>query len=161
MPAINKYVKIILCVSVCLAVGYYSGQATQSSVNTWFPTLNKPFFNPPNWVFFPVWTMLYIFMGIAAGLVWDRYESNKYEVKNALVLFTAQLLLNMLWSILFFALQNPMLAMLEIFVLLLLIYETYYKFKKINKMAGYLFIPYLAWVGFASILNTSIWYLNR
>jgi len=86
---------------------------------------------------------------------------DKYEVKNALTMFAAQLLLNMLWSILFFALQNPMLAMFEIIVLLLIIYETYLKFRDISKIAGYLFIPYLIWVGFAMILNISIWYLNR
>jgi len=153
--------KILICVATCLAVGYYSGQATQTSVNTWFPTLVKPFFNPPNWVFMPVWTILYIIMGISAGLVWDKYESDKYEVRNALVMFAAQLLLNMLWSILFFALQNPMLAMLEIVVLLLVIYETHYKFKHISKTAGNLLVPYMIWVGFAMVLNISIWYLNR
>jgi len=153
--------KILVCVATCLAVGYYASLATQSSVNTWFPTLEKPVFNPPNWLFAPVWTMLYILMGIAAGLVWDRYESDKYEVKNALVIFAAQLLLNLLWSILFFGLRNPMLAMLEIVVLLLIIYETHYKFKNISKMAGYLLVPYILWVGFATILNIAIWYLNR
>jgi len=153
--------KILVCVATCLAVGYYGSLATQSSVNTWFPTLEKPVFNPPNWLFAPVWTMLYILMGIAAGLVWDRYESDKYEVKNALVIFAAQLLLNLLWSILFFGLRNPMLAMLEIVVLLLIIYETHYKFKNISKMAGYLLVPYILWVGFATILNIAIWYLNR
>jgi len=153
--------KILVCVATCLAVGYYSGQVTQESVHTWFPTLEKPFFNPPNWLFMPVWTILYIIMGVAAGLVWDKYESDKYEVRNALVMFTAQLLLNMLWSILFFALQNPMLAMLEIIVLFLMIYETHYKFKNISKIAANLLIPYMVWVGFATILNISIWYLNR
>ena len=153
--------KILICVATCLAVGYYSGEATQTSVHTWFQTLEKPFFNPPNWLFMPVWTALYIIMGVAAGLVWDKYELDKYEVKNALTMFAAQLLLNMLWSILFFALQNPLLAMFEIIVLLLIIYETYLKFRDISKIAGYLFIPYLIWVGFAMILNISIWYLNR
>jgi len=161
MPQVNKYMKILVCVATCLAVGYYSSLATQSSVNTWFTTLEKPFFNPPNWLFAPVWTLLYILMGTAAGLVWERYENEKFEVKMALGLFAAQLLLNMLWSILFFGLRNPMLAMLEIVVLLLLIYETHYKFKNISKIAGYLLVPYMVWVGFATILNVSIWYLNR
>lgn len=157
----NKYIKMLIAVAICLAVGYYSGEFTQTSVHTWFPTLVKPFFNPPNWVFMPVWTILYIVMGVAAGLVWDEYESDKFEVRNALVMFAAQLLLNMLWSILFFALQNPLLAMLEIVILFLVVYETYHKFKTISKTAGYLLIPYMVWVGFAMILNISIWYLNR
>lgn len=157
----NKYIKIIICVAVCLAVGYFSGEATQSSVNTWFPTLVKPAFNPPSWVFFPVWTALYIMMGIAAGLVWDRYKTDPYEVRYAMSFFLVQLCMNALWSILFFGMQNPFLAMIEIVLLWLLIYETYTKFALIHKTAGYLFIPYLLWVSFAAALNASIWYLNR
>lgn len=100
-------------------------------------------------------------MGVAAGLVWNRMEQEKEMVKNALIFFAVQLALNALWSFLFFGLKNPMLAGLEIIILWLMIYETYLKFSKINKIAGYLFIPYLLWVSFAAVLNASIWWLNR
>lgn len=157
----NKITRILTVIVTCLAIGYLSGIVTKSSILTWYPTLVKPSFNPPNWVFSPVWSMLYIMMGIAAGLVWDRIESEKEMVKKALVLFAIQLALNALWSYLFFGLKNPMLAGLEIIVLWLMIYETYIQFAKINKIAGYLFIPYLLWVSFAAVLNASIWFLNK
>ena len=157
----NKYKRILIVVATCLAIGYFSGMATKSSVNTWFPNLIKPSFNPPSWVFAPVWSMLYIMMGIAAGLVWNRIDTNKELVKKALIFFAIQLALNALWSILFFGLHNPMLALIEIVLLWLMIYETYIQFGKIDKIAGYLFIPYLLWVSFASVLNASIWWLNR
>jgi tryptophan-rich sensory protein len=105
--------------------------------------------------------MLYVMMGVAAGLVWNRIDQEKEVVKNALVFFAVQLALNALWSYLFFGLKNPMLAGLEIVILWLMIYETYTKFVKINTIAGYLLIPYLLWVSFATVLNASIWWLNR
>ncbi|PRZ26492.1 TspO/MBR family protein [Flavobacterium granuli] len=157
----NKITKILIVVVTCLAIGYFSGIVTRSSIETWYPTLVKPSFNPPNWVFAPVWSMLYIMMGVAAALVWDRMESDKEAVKRALLIFAIQLALNALWSYLFFGLHNPMLAGIEIVLLWLLIYETYIHFSKINKIAGYLILPYLAWVSFAMVLNASIWWLNR
>lgn len=157
----SKYLKIIYCVAICLAVGYLSSNVTQSSIKTWYPTIEKPIFNPPNWVFAPVWTMLFILMGIAAGMVWNKLESNKELVKKGLLFFTVQLLLNALWSYLFFGLNNILLALIEIILLWLIIYETYYIFKQVDKKAGYLLIPYLAWVGFATILTGSIYWLNR
>lgn len=157
----NKYLKIIYCVAICLAVGYLSSNVTQSSIKTWYPTIEKPIFNPPNWVFAPVWTMLFIMMGIAAGIVWNKLESNKELVKKGLLFFTVQLLLNALWSYLFFGLNNILLALIEIILLWLIIYETYYIFKQVDKKAGYLLIPYLAWVGFATILTGTIYWLNR
>ena len=157
----NKFTRILVLIVTCLAIGYFSGLITRSAITTWYPNLIKPSFNPPNWIFAPVWSMLYIMMGLAAGLIWDRMDSNKPLVQKALVLFALQLALNVLWSYLFFGLKNPMLAGLEIIVLLLLIYETYLQFSKIDSIAGYLFIPYLAWVSFATILNGSIWWLNR
>lgn len=157
----SKYLKIIYCVAICLAVGYLSSNVTQSSIKTWYPTIEKPIFNPPNWVFAPVWTMLFIMMGIAAGMVWNKLESNKELVKKGLLFFTIQLLLNALWSYLFFGLNNILLALIEIILLWLIIYETYYIFKQVDKKAGYLLIPYLAWVGFATILTGTIYWLNR
>lgn len=157
----NKITRILTVVVTCLAIGYFSGMVTRSSIATWYPTLIKPSFNPPNWIFAPVWSMLYVMMGVAAGLVWNRIESEKEVVKKALVVFAIQLALNALWSFLFFGLKNPMLAGLEIIILWLMIYETYLQFAKINKIAGYLLLPYLAWVSFATVLNASIWWLNR
>ena len=157
----NKYSKIAIFVATCLGIGYISGVATQSGVNGWFVTIQKPSFNPPNWVFAPVWSFLYIMMGISAGLVWSRIDDNQEAVRKALLFFAIQLALNALWSVLFFGLKNPMLALAEIILLWLMIYETYLKFVKIDKIAGYLFVPYLLWVSFAMVLNASIWWLNR
>ena len=157
----NKYTKIAILVVTCLAIGYVSGMVTQSSIKTWYPTIIKPAFNPPNWLFAPVWTILFIFMGIAGGLVWSQIDQKREEVTKALLFFAIQLFLNALWSILFFGLKNPMLALIEIVLLWLVIYETFVKFNKIDKIAGYLFIPYLIWVGFAALLNLNIWWLNK
>lgn len=157
----NKITRILSVVVTCLVIGYFSGIVTRSAIADWYPTLIKPSFNPPNWIFAPVWSMLYVMMGVAAGLVWDRMQQESEVVKKALLFFVIQLGLNALWSYLFFGLHNPMLAGLEIIVLWLMIYETYVQFAKINKIAGYLFIPYLAWVSFAAVLNASIWWLNR
>jgi tryptophan-rich sensory protein len=157
----NRYLKIAVFVATCLTVGYFSGMATRSSVTTWYPLLEKPFFNPPSWVFAPVWSLLYMFMGVAAGKVWQRVEFEKQTVQKALVFFWIQLALNALWSVLFFYWQNPFLAMLELLLLWLMIYETYLKFKVIDKVSGYLMLPYLAWVSFAGLLNASIWWLNK
>lgn len=145
----------------CVAVGYLSGEVTRSSVDTWYQTIDKPPFNPPNWLFFPVWTALYILMGIAAGLVWDKIDTQRDIVKKGLTFFGIQLALNALWSVLFFGLQNPLLALIEIVVLWLMIYETFVQFRKVHKTASYLLLPYLAWVSFAIVLNGSIWWLNR
>ena len=155
-----KILKITLLVVVCVTIGYLSGMVTRDSINTWYPTLVKPIFNPPNWIFAPVWTLLYIMMGIAAGLVWTSISDEKVRQK-ALGFFAIQFGLNALWSYLFFGLHNPLLALAEIVLLWLMIFETYNLFKRIDKTAGLLFIPYLAWVSFATILNASIWWLNR
>ena len=157
----SKSLRIIYCVAICLVVGYLSSITTQSSINTWYPTLIKPSFNPPNWLFAPVWTLLFIMMGIAAGMIWNQLENQRELVKKALLFFTVQLLLNALWSYLFFGLNNVLLALIEVILLWLVIYETFHIFRKIDKKAAYLFIPYLIWVAFAAILNGSIYYLNR
>jgi tryptophan-rich sensory protein len=157
----NKILRISTAVITCLVVGYLSGMVTKESITNWYPTLVKPAFNPPNWIFAPVWSLLYLMMGIAAGIIWNKIETDQKNVIKAMKFFIIQLALNALWSYLFFGLHNPFLALVEILLLLLLIYETYSQFKKIDVLAGKLFIPYLAWVSFATILNASIWYLNR
>lgn len=147
-------------VVACLTIGFLGSLITQQSVTTWYPTLEKPFFNPPNWLFAPVWTILYILMGIAAGLIWNKIEVEKEAVKKALLFFIVQLLLNLFWSYLFFGLKNILLASVEIVILWLIIFETYVLFKRIEPKTGYLLLPYLAWTTFAALLTFSIYYLN-
>jgi tryptophan-rich sensory protein len=142
-------------------IGYLSGMVTRDSITTWYPTLIKPVFNPPNWIFAPVWSLLYIMMGIAAGRIWNQIQQEEKQVKKAMTFFVIQLALNALWSYLFFGLHNPLLALVEIIILWLMIYETYTQFKPIDKLAANLLLPYLVWVSFATILNGSIWWLNR
>ncbi len=156
----QRIIRIVLVVMTCLVVGYLSGKITQESITTWYPTIKKPVFNPPNWVFAPVWTILYAMMGVAGGLIWNYVETNRENVKKAFLFFIIQLGLNALWSYIFFGLHNPLLALIEIVLLWLMIFETYSQFKKIDRIAGMLLIPYLAWVAFATVLNVSIWWLN-
>lgn len=150
---------ILISVAICLLVGFLSGFATQSSVNDWYLTLNKPFFNPPNWVFAPVWSALYILMGIAAGMVWAKGYYHIW-VKTALYHFVFQLLLNALWSIVFFGLKSPLGALFIIIALNILLVFTFKWFRVVKTAAAYLLLPYIAWVAFASLLNAAIWYLN-
>jgi translocator protein len=157
----QKIVRILLVVTTCLVIGYLSGTVTRESITTWYPTLIKPVFNPPNWIFAPVWTLLYVMMGVAGGMVWNKLETDTENVKKGFTFFIIQLALNALWSYLFFGVHNPLLALIEIIVLWLMIVETYTQFKKIDKIAGMLLIPYIAWVSFATILNASIWWLNK
>jgi tryptophan-rich sensory protein len=152
--------KIIILLVVCLGIGYFAGMVTQNSIETWYTIIEKPSFNPPNWLFGPVWTLLYICIAVAGAIVWDKIDTHPLA-KKGLLFFAIQLILNTLWSFLFFGLKNPLIALIEIILLLLIIYETYILFSKINKFAGYLFIPYLLWVSFALFLNASIWWLNR
>ena len=151
--------KILISVAICLGIGFFSSFATQSSIDTWYYSLNKPSFNPPNWVFGPVWTILYILMGIAAGIVWSKGFYHKW-VKTALYHFIFQLLFNGLWSIVFFGFQSPGFALLVILTLIILILLTIKWFKIVSKTSAYLLYPYLFWVMFATILNISIWNLN-
>jgi tryptophan-rich sensory protein len=132
---------------------------TASSVSTWYTTLERPALNPPGWVFGPVWTTLYALMGIAAYLVWKKGFGRK-DVRVALGIFGVQLVLNTLWSILFFGMQNPGAAFIEIIFLWFAILATIIAFAKISKLAAWLLMPYILWVTFASYLNFSIWILN-
>lgn len=156
----QRIIRIVLVVMTCLVIGYLSGTVTRESILTWYPTLVKPVFNPPNWLFGPVWTLLYAMMGVAGGLIWNHIESDRENVKKAFLFFVIQLGLNALWSYLFFGLHNPLIALIEIILLWLMIFETYTQFKRIDKVAGLLLIPYLLWVSFATVLNASIWWLN-
>jgi translocator protein len=153
-------IKLLISLVVPVAVGGLSGFATSRGVQTWYPSLVKPPFNPPSWVFGPVWTTLYLAMGFAAFLVWQRGLNNA-PVRLALVFFLVQLALNGLWSILFFGMQSPGLAFAEILVLWLFIGITIVLFWRVSPAAGMILLPYEAWVSFAAVLNASIWILNR
>jgi translocator protein len=148
----NKYFALAAFLILCLAVGGGAGFLTAQSVVTWFPTLVKPSFNPPAWLFAPVWTTLYIMMAVAAWLVWLR--------KGSLALFYVQLALNFTWSLLFFGLHSPAMALVDIAAMWVAILLTLLGFWKVDARAGWLLVPYLAWVSFASLLNASIWWLN-
>lgn len=141
------------------AAGIIGSFFTAASIPTWYATLTKPTLNPPAWVFGPVWTTLFALMGIAAFLIWRKGWSRK-DVKVALGLFFAQLVLNTLWSIIFFGLQNPGAAFVEIVVFWIAIVATIVSFARISKAAAWLLVPYIVWVSFASYLNYMIWMLN-
>ena len=129
------------------------------AIPNWYATLAKPEFSPPNWVFAPVWISLYTLMGISLYLVWDKRKKKK-DTTPALLVFFAQLVLNTIWSIVFFGLQSPFYAFILIIFLWVLIAGSIYFFYRISKTAAYLLIPYLLWVSFAAILNYYIWVLN-
>lgn len=155
----KRILYITIGVLVCVLIGFLSSIATQSSVNDWYTTLNKPSFTPPNELFAPVWTALYIMMGISAGMVWSKGYHHIW-VKTALYHFVFQLLFNALWSIVFFGLKNPLLGLVVILILLTLIILTIKWFRIISRPAAYLLVPYMLWVGFAAVLNYRIWALN-
>jgi tryptophan-rich sensory protein len=156
----GNMIRLMIAVVVPLAVGGLSGFATARGVQDWYPTLIKPSFNPPSWVFGPVWTVLYLMMGIAAFLVWQKgWDSG--AVKAALALFAVQLILNGLWSVLFFGIQSPGLAFSEILLLWVSIGATLVLFWRVSPVSGILLLPYEAWVTFAVVLNGAIWTLNR
>jgi tryptophan-rich sensory protein len=142
----------------CLVVSGIGGIITATSVGSWYLSIEKPPFNPPNWVFAPVWTTIYIFMAVAGWRVWrSGHDARRHR---ALIVFGVQLGLNLAWSFLFFGLQRIDLAMVEIFILLIAIVATTMLFWRIDRLAGGLFVPYVLWVSFATLLNGSLWVLN-
>ena len=152
-------ISVVGGVIISMSVGFLAGQAPQSSIDTWYATLEKPFFNPPNWIFAPVWTVLYVLMGIAVGRVCN-YGIHHRWVKTAIYHFGFQLLVNGLWSLVFFGLRNPIGAMAVIVVLLFLIVRTIQQFRIVDLMGTRLLYPYLIWVVFATLLNAGIVLLN-
>lgn len=153
------WVKIVFGIIVCNAVGLAASTVTLPAIPGWYADLNKPAFSPPNWLFGPVWTLLYTLMGVAAARIWEE-GFQKPGVKTALNIFGIQLILNGLWSFLFFGFNSPMLAFLDIILLFIIILITIKKFKQIKEWTAWLLVPYLLWVGFASILNLAIVILN-
>ncbi|MEX1131655.1 MAG: TspO/MBR family protein [Flavobacteriales bacterium] len=151
--------KVAISIAITLLLGSASGLITAGAVEGWYMEIEKPSFNPPNTIFGPVWTVLYIMMGFAAGLIWSNGTEDS-KVRRGLALFGVQLLLNVLWSLLFFGLKSPGLALVDIGLLLLTIILCIRAFHPIDRWAAYLMIPYLLWVSFATVLNASIWILN-
>jgi translocator protein len=166
-----SYRKDILRLGISIAIPLMAGVIgsifTSESVSTWYQTIEKPSFSPPNWLFGPVWTTLYVMMGVSLFLVWRATTSTSTFLKErrrekiaALIAFGSQLILNVLWSFIFFGLRSPQLAFAEIIILLISIVVTLVIFYKISRIAAVLMIPYAVWVAFASFLNLQIWLLN-
>ena len=150
-----KIYKLLISILLPFLASGIGGLFTASSVSSWYVTLNKPSFNPPSWVFGPVWTILYLLMGISLYLVWSKKFS-----KPAFIFFGVQLFLNALWSILFFGIKSPLFAFIGITLLWTAIFITIIYFYKLNKLSSYLLIPYILWVSFAAVLNFAIFLLN-
>jgi translocator protein len=153
---LRQTLALLAFIAVCLGAGALGGAVTAMSAGTWYQELNKPSFNPPDWVFGPVWTALYIAMAFAAWKVWRRHGLTRL----AMTLFAVQLVLNLGWSVLFFGMREIGLALMEIAVLFIAIVRTAFAFARIDTVAALLLVPYLTWVAFAAMLNWVIWRLN-
>jgi len=155
-----KYLKLAASIVICLSAGAIGSVFTSSSVGGWYRTLAKPSFNPPAWLFAPVWTLLYITMGISLFLVWTSRNAARTRIRIALFFFSIQLLLNFLWSVFFFGLKSPLLGFIDILLLWATIMVTMLSFKKISQLSSCILVPYLLWVTFAAVLNYSILAMN-
>ena len=153
-------IKFVVCLALTFSAALIGSIFTREAVIDWYATLNKPFFTPPDWLFGPVRTILYLLMAISAFIVWQKGIANP-AVRIALILYLLQLILNALWSVIFFGLKLPMLAFIEILLLWGAIGFTILAFAKVSIFASILLVPYILWTSFAAILNFSIWLLNR
>ncbi len=149
---------LALFVGLCLGIGALGASVTATSVQTWYPTIAKPSFNPPNSVFGPVWTALYVLMAVAAWRVWRTADRD--TARGPLAVFALQLAVNLGWSVAFFGLREIGLAVAVILALDLLVLATALLFRRIDRWAALLLVPYLAWIAFATALNIAIWRLN-
>lgn len=178
----DKIIKFFVSIIICQSAGAIGSAFTISEIGGWYATLNKPFFNPPNWIFGPVWSFLFLLMGISFYIVWEKKFSVKvlakekelkiwnhfskklwvgsWKEENVVVIFFLQLVLNILWSVVFFGMHSPATAFFEILMLWFAIFYTIINFYRISKIASYLLIPYILWVSFAVVLNCFIWILN-
>ena len=154
----NKILKLIISLALPLLVGFTASLYTRPEIEGWYRLLNRPEWNPPNWLFAPVWTSLYILMGVACYLIWIKAPSAKRSA--ALLLYFVQLALNFTWSFLFFRMHQPGLAFVEIILLWLCILLTIFAFARLSRLAAWLLVPYISWVSFAAILNHTIWQMN-
>ena len=156
---LSPFWKLIVAIGICELAGIVSGLLSRSEFSSWYSTLEKPSWNPPSWVFGPVWTLLYLMMGIALWLVW-KHPAPESVKQRAMWVFALQLFLNFWWSILFFNLHSPELAFVDIIMMLIAIAITILLFFRISRMAACLLVPYLAWVGFATALNYTLMIMN-
>jgi tryptophan-rich sensory protein len=154
----TRWIGLVAFVVICLGAGGLGAMATTPEIDTWYRTLTKPAWTPPDSVFGPVWTTLYFLMAVAAWLVWSR--AGLKDAARPLILFGVQLVLNVCWSWIFFGMHRPGWAFVEILILWLAIVATTVAFFRHHKLAGWLLVPYLAWVAFAAALNLAIWQLN-
>lgn len=152
-------IKLVISIIGCELVGLLGTPFTLAAIPTWYTTLNKPFFAPPNWIFGPVWTILYFLMGVSFYLIWKQ-GWHKQAIKTAIWFFLAQLMVNFVWSPIFFGLQSPPAGLIVIVTLGVLIVITMKNFFPLSRTASYLLIPYLLWVSFATALNAAILVLN-
>lgn len=175
-------IKLLASIIICELAGVLGSVFTYSKISTWYKTLEKPGFNPPGWIFGPVWTTLFLLMGISLYLVWakdwqtdnkifcskrkiwnswsQKFFDGKWQKANIILIFAVQLFLNVLWSVIFFGMQNPGVAFFELLMLWFAILYTIINFYRISKVAAYLLLPYILWVSFAGILNYFLWILN-
>jgi len=155
----QKYIKLWLSIIFCLLAGAVGSLFTNPAIQNWYTTINKPSFNPPNWIFGPVWTILFILMGISLFLVW-RKGLKKKDNKLFFVVFIIHLFVNACWSLMFFGLGSPLAGFINIIILWIMILFLFWKSHHIDIRASWLLLPYLLWVSFATVLNASIWQLN-
>jgi len=158
MKSIKALTALIICLLIPLAIGGISGFATATSITDWYVTLNKPSFNPPKYLFAPVWTTLYTLMGISLFIIWRSTKGRNRN--NALVIFAVQITLNFFWSFLFFKFNLIRVALVEIVLLWTSILTMIIYFRRVSKLAAFIQVPYLLWVSFATALNAAIWFLN-
>ncbi|MDP2638765.1 MAG: TspO/MBR family protein [Candidatus Azambacteria bacterium] len=178
----KNIIKLIVSILICQLAGVVGSIFTAPAIKTWYVSLNKPYFSPPNWIFAPVWTVLFLLMGISLYLVWAKnwhievkageaerktwnpisrkLLTGSWREENAVLIFVLQLILNVLWSVIFFGLKSPGLAFFEILMLWFAILYTIVNFYRISKFASFLLLPYILWVTFATVLNFAVWRLN-
>jgi benzodiazapine receptor len=153
-----NFFKLVTSLIICQLAGFLGSLFTAPAIPKWYASLQKPSFTPPGWLFSPVWIFLFVLIGLTLYILWKEYP--KRGTKIALVFFSAQLILNLMWSVIFFGLKSPMWAFIEIIILWLAIFLTILKSLKVSKPAGFLLLPYIIWVSFAAVLNYFLWKLN-
>ena len=158
-PSVRSVGLLLLCIALPLLAGAIGSLFTMSSIPTWYATLNKPAFTPPNWVFGPVWTTLYVMMGISLYLIVSG-GLGVAPVRQGVFLFAVQLVLNTLWSVIFFGMRSPFLGLVTILALIALVTATIFAFYRVSRPAAWLLVPYLCWGCFATALNAMVWVLK-
>lgn len=153
-------IKFVVCLALTFSAAFLGSLFTRNAISDWYANLNKPFFTPPDWLFGPVWTVLYLLMALSAFLVWQKGLDSP-AVRIALALYLLQLILNGLWTPLFFGLRMPLVAFIEILLLWTAIVFTIIASARVSMPAALLLLPYIVWTSFAAVLNFSIWLLNR